>query len=613
MNEPVLGIDLGTSNCVLATVADGVPTLIPSRSGGWLTPSAVAFHENQFLVGSSALEVLNWFPQRVATATKRYIGQRFTPELAAASQAKLSSRLVSGPSEEIRVALEHCTLPLTQVSALILGELFLDAQKYWGRPVRKAVITVPANFDDGQRQATKEAAVIAGFDLLRIVNEPTAAALAFGLARQFTGRALVFDLGGGTLDVTVLDISSGVFEVRATGGHPQLGGEDFDTRIVGWLLDQMSAARRSSVENDPLAMRRLRTAAEQAKRNLSKTEAVSIEIGNGKDGEAPASLSRQLFEELSEPLWQKCVDVCGQVLADAHLEANQIDAVLLVGGMTRVPRVRQLLTTRFGREPEHGVSPDEVVAFGAAIQASQIGSTSGETLLLDVASHSLGVGFAGKRVRRLIARNASIPVRAEQCFMPANAAQTEVVIPIFQGEGDFSTDCTKLGEVRLTHLSGSVRGDVSILVGFELATDGTLSVRAHHPNTKEVTTLRILARTDLPAPEVARLRIDQDERMAKQTKVDRKKAFDAFRELVANCEKLLASDEAAKWDVSALEGVGRLVGVGREALESEDWEKVATLARSLPRIIRAAQKQFVPDGERGLPVHQEAGGTSPPK
>lgn len=606
MSEPVLGIDLGTSNCVLATVVDGVPTLIPNRHGGWLTPSVVAFHEQRFLVGAPALELLQWFPHRVATATKRYIGQRFTPQLAAQSKATRAAQLVAGPSEEIRVALEGCTLPLTQVSALILSELFLDAQRYWGREVRKAVITVPANFDDGQRQATKEAALIAGFELLRIVNEPTAAALAFGMARRFAGRVLVFDLGGGTLDVTVLDVSDGVFEVRATGGHPQLGGEDFDNRITSWVLQQLPPERRASLEADPASMRRLRSASERAKCELSKTETVSLDLGGGEG----ISLSRKGFEELSEPLWQQCLEVCEQVLRDARLQPREIDAVLLVGGMTRVPRVRELLAGRFGREPEHGVSPDEVVAIGAAIQASQIGTTTGETLLLDVASHSLGVGYAGKRVRRLIPRNAPIPARAEQCFLPASIGQTEVVIPIFQGEGELSTGCTRLGEVRLTKLSGGFRADAPIMVGFDLATDGTLSVRAQHPHTGEVTTLRILARTDLPANEVSRLRAEQRERVAGQTELDRKESFESFRELLAECDQLLKSDEASAWEQTALEGVARLVSLGREAFQADAWEMVANLTRSIPRVVRAARQQYgaeEPTRVGPAPVAPEAG------
>lgn len=247
----------------------------------------------------------------------------------------------------------------------------------------------------------------------------------------------------------------------------------------------------------------------------------------------------------------------------------------------------------------------------------EIGAADGQTLLLDVASRSLGVGFAGKRVRRLIGRNAPIPVRAEQCFLPASASQTEVVIPIYQGEGEFSTDCTKLGEVRLTKLRGAVRGDQSIIVGFELAADGTLSVRATHPNTGEVTKLSILARTDLAASELTRLAGDQSERIAKQTEVDRQKSFESFRELLSQCTEVLASEAAAGWDQSALEAVARLAGIGRQALEGNDWEKVAALARSLPRLIRAAQKQFGaepagPGPDRAAPTALEVGSASRP-
>jgi molecular chaperone DnaK len=597
MSEPVLGIDLGTSNSVLATVEDGRPLVIPSRNGGFLTPSMVAFNEGRFVVGKPARELLDWFPQRVATATKRYIGRRFTAELAAQEQAKLPYRLVGGASGEICVALEGRTLPLTQVSALVLGELFLDAQRYWGRPVRKVVITVPANFDDGQRHATKEAASIAGFELLRLVNEPTAAALAFGMARNFAGRALVFDLGGGTLDVTVLEVTQGVYDVKATGGHPQLGGEDFDARIMQWLLEQLPAKSRQAVEKDPISVRRLRTAAEDAKRMLSTADQASVEVaglGDRRSGgemvAVKATLERRVFEELVEPLWQQSLQVCDRVLSDAKLTERQVDAVVLIGGMTRVPRIRQLLAKHFGREPEQGVSPDEVVAVGAAIQASQLGVSGGDTLLLDVASHSLGVGFAGNRVRRLISKNAPIPARAEQCFLPASARQRAAVIPIFQGEGQFTTDNTRLGEVRLENLPGSVdRAEAPILVSFELGTDGTLSVSTTHPTSGERETLLILARSDLPPAELERLRNEQQELLDKRTPGDREAAFATFKGLLFECESMLSGPAGAAWQAGEREAVTRLLAIGRAALETNDWEKVAMLQRGLPRLVKAAQ------------------------
>jgi len=601
VSEPVLGIDLGTSNTVLATVEDGVPLVIPSRAGGWLTPSMVACHEGQYLVGRAAREVLDWFPQRVATATKRYIGQRYSEELADAAREKLPYRIVSGPTGDIRVSLDGQVLPLTQVSALVLGELYLDAQRYFGRPVRKAVITVPANFDDGQRQATKEAAQIAGFELLRIINEPTAAALAFGLARQFTGRALVFDLGGGTLDVTVLEVSDGVFEVKATGGHPQLGGEDFDALIMGWMLDQLSPDDRALVEKDPISLRRLRTAAEQTKLDLTETESAWVHIaGLGHHGTGKvsldATLERRVFDQLAQPLWDRCIGICDQVLRDAKLTPDHLQAVLMVGGMTRVPRIRTVLTERLGRAPETGVSPDEVVALGAAIQGSQIGTTTGETLLLDVASQSLGVGFATQRVRRLIGKNAAIPTRAQQCFLPVSTKQSEAVIPIYQGESDYGTHCTRLGELRLTGLRGGDRSEQPILVTFELAADGTLSVSTQHPNTGEVTTLQSDARTDLSSDETGKLTKEQAARMAAMAGVDKAAGFEAFSHMLDELQDLLGSSEAASWGDREREAVSRLLGVGRDALASDDWVKVATLTRGFPRLVKAARRGASGDG-----------------
>ncbi len=596
MSEPVLGIDLGTSNSVVATVEDGVPLVIPSRAGGLLTPSMVAAHEGQYLVGRAAKDLLNWHPQRVATATKRYIGQRFSPELALA-HTKLPYRLVGGPTGDVRVSLEGNVLPLTQVSALVLGELYLDAQRYFGFPVKKAVITVPANFDDGQRQATKEAARIAGFELLRIINEPTAAALAFGMARKFKGRVLVFDLGGGTLDVTALEVSDGVFEVKATGGDPQLGGEDFDGAIMEWVLGQLTQLQRAALERDPVLVRRLRTAAEKAKQDLTLDELAQVDvsgIGEQRDGVVAAhrsTLERRVFDELSAPLWGRCLAVCDLVLREARLTPADLDAVLLVGGMTRAPRIRQLLTQHLGREPEYGVSPDEVVAVGAAIQAAQIGATGGETLLLDVASQSLGVGFATQRVRRLIAKNAAIPTRAQQCFHPLSAKQSEAVIPIFQGESDFAAECTRLGEVRLTGLGGIDRSDQPILVSFELAADGTLSVSAQHPHTGELTTLEIDSRTDLSAPETGRLKAEQVERMVLQTIADKAASFSAMRQMLEELDEVLAAEEGSAWGANERQAIERMAAVAREALAAEDWKKVAALARGLPRLVKAARRQ----------------------
>jgi molecular chaperone DnaK len=548
----------------------------------------VAYQDGQWVVGTRATELLEWFPQRVAVATKRYIGQRWSEEIESSVRGRVPYRLLKGERGEIRVGLEGVAVPLTQVSALILSELFLDAQAHWGKPVRKAVITVPANFDDGQRQATKEAASIAGLELLRIINEPTAAALAFGFAKKFTGKAVIFDLGGGTLDVTVLEIQDGVFEVRATGGHPFLGGEDFDNRVIEWLLSQVPLEVREGVANDPLCTRRLRTAAERAKRELTSVEETQITVADLKTRSAKEStqldvtLTREAFDSMCAPLWRRSLDVCDRVLSDAKLLPDQIDAVLMVGGMTRAPRIKQLLTGLFGREPVGGVNPDEVVAVGAAIQAEEIGNQQGARLLLDVASHSLGVGFVGTRVRRLVAKNTPIPVTAKECFIPVRAAQKEARIPIYQGESNLVAESTKLGEVLLTGLGVADRSNAPIEVSFELGADGTLTVKALHPLTKEESVLKILARTELSPEELGQLKEDQAKRVQEQSEKDFAQCLDILQELIEQAYLLELEDGERV-------AIDKLIELAREALEAKVWPMVATASRHLTRLLRLSR------------------------
>ncbi len=518
MTEPVIGIDLGTTYSAVATVEDGVPHLIPNRAGARLTPSMVGFtRSGDRVVGEQARLLAEELPENVAHATKRYLGQRFSHDLAEAARKVVPYSLVSGPSGEVRIKLAQRQLPLTQVAAMILGELRLDAQAYFRQPVSKAVITVPANFDDAQRNATKEAARIAGLNVLRLVNEPTSAAVAYGLTSSFQGRALVFDLGGGTFDVSILEVEKGVFEVKATGGDPQMGGEDFDHRIVQWLLAQVAEPFREATSRDKLSLQRLKVAAERAKRELTEAEqaVVSVEhLGshqpdNKRFTSLETVLTRSFFNTLSEPLSRRCLDVCAKVMSDAHLQPGAIDAVLLVGGMTRVPLVQTLAREFFGKEPVKGINPDEVVALGAAIHAAELHSRSGQTLLIDVASHSLGVGVLGGGMRRLISRNTSIPVAAKETFLPSRAGQSEARIPIYQGESDQAAKNVKLGELVIHELSVPTRDQSPIEVTFELSSEGTLSVRATDVASGVAEALRIEARTGLEPREVEQLRQEQ--------------------------------------------------------------------------------------------------------
>ncbi|MDQ3263096.1 MAG: Hsp70 family protein [Myxococcota bacterium] len=607
MREPVIGIDLGTTYSATATVEDGAPRVIPSRRGGRLTPSMVGFtHGGDRVVGEAARTLAEELPENVAFATKRFIGRRWSPELAAQAKYLVPYPLIAGPQGEIRIKVAGQVLPITQISAMVLGELKLDAQAYYGRPVHKAVITVPANFDDGQRQGTKEAAAIAGLEVLRIVNEPTAAAVAYGLTQKFEGRALVFDLGGGTFDVSILEVQNGVFEVKATGGDPQLGGEDFDNRIVQWLLAQIPDDRREEIRTDPVSMQRLKLAAERSKRELTLAEEAYISIndlGSHLRGGKPhieinTALTRSFFENISDPLSRRCLEVCAQVMSDARLDPNDptaIDQVLLVGGMTRVPLVRRLVEDYFHKPPNISMNPDEVVALGAAVHASELADQGGAALLIDVASHSLGVGVLGNKTRRLISKNTAIPVVAKEVFVPGKHGQTEARIPIFQGESEYCDENTKLGEVVLKDLHTTARADTPLEVTFEMTSEGTLTVRAVDTTTGAEQAVRIEARTELTPGEVDKLKREQGQYAKGQEKKDEKSGEENFKRLLERGEKLArilersATENPSQDAQAAVATVRSLLDLGRAAMKGQNPEQMAEVTRRFNQLLTAGR------------------------
>jgi molecular chaperone DnaK len=601
MRDPIIGIDLGTTNSVVATVEEGRPRVIPSRAGGRLTPSVVGFTPKtaERVVGVPAQALATEHPDCVVWATKRFIGRRFTPELAQAARSAVPYPLLGGTTGDVRVKMAGRTVPVTQVAAMILGELKLDAEAYFGRPVSRCVITVPANFDDGQRQATREAAAIAGLEVLRLINEPTAAALAYGLSRGFQGHALVFDLGGGTFDVTVLDVTDGVYEVKATGGDSALGGEDFDLKIVDWLLSQIEEPLRESVQRDVVSQHKLKVAAEQAKRELSEYEETLLSLAGLGDQTQSArkltgletALTRSFFSQLCEPLSQRCLEVCQSVMKDARMEPSAVDSVLLVGGMTRVPLIRQLVTDFFGKAPSTDVNPDEAVALGAAIHADELARQSGAALLLDVVSNSLGVGVLGGKVRRLIPRNRSVPVVVREIFHPGRHGQTEARIPVYQGESDLQDENRKLGEVVLRNLQAGSRGDTSLEVTFELSNEGLLAVRAVDLQSGLSEEVRMEARPHLPVTEADRLVKEQAVYARKQTQVDARKSEDKFRKLLERGEKLArllehsSEENPSEQARAAVANVRSLLESGRAALEAQDAGQCAQVARQLSQLL----------------------------
>ncbi|MCA2978967.1 MAG: Hsp70 family protein [Myxococcaceae bacterium] len=601
--EPVIGIDLGTTYSAVATLDSGRPFVIPSRAGARLTPSVVGFTpRGERVVGARAQILGDEMPDRVAPATKRFIGKRWSAELERAAKLVVPYPTLQGPQGEVRIKVAGRVMPVTQVSAMLLGELKLDAEAHFGRPVSKCVITVPANFDEGQRQATREAARIAGLEVLRLLNEPTAAAMAYGLVNSFEGRALVFDLGGGTFDVSVLEMDGGVYEVRATGGDPQLGGDDFDARIVQWLVAQVPDAFRDAVTKDRVSMQRLRYAAERAKRTLSDQSEALLSIGELGDHASPeprycqldTALARSFYETLSEPLTTRCLDVCRQVLEAAKLSPRDVEAVMLVGGMTRMPLVRELVSRFFGRPPLSGVNPDEAVALGAAVHAAELASRQGRTLLIDVASHTLSVGVLGGTVRRLIGRNSPVPATAKEAFLPGRAGQRQARIPVFQGESEFADECTKLGEVVLSELNVGNRADVPIEVTFELSNEGTLSVRAVDTTTGMAEALRIEARTTLSATEVDALQAEQAAYSKDQAEKDKALALQTFPRVLDKAERLVrlleksAEEEPSEEADAAVGEVKALLAQGRVAVRLGDTAQMAEVTRLLERLVDEA-------------------------
>ncbi len=510
---PSIGIDLGTTNSAVATASGGNTRIIERATGQRLMPSMVGITPTgDRVVGEAARLLAETFPEKVAYGTKRFMGQRWSAELAQQARALYPFPLVGGPTEDVRVKLGDRTIPVAHVASMVLSALRADAEADFGREVRRTVLTVPAAFTDAQRQATREAAEIAGLEIMRLVNEPTAAAMAYGLATGFKGNAIVFDLGGGTFDVSILSVHEGVFEVVATGGDLFFGGEDFDNVLVQWLQSHIpDGATRERIAHDRRAIQRLKSIAEQAKKTISTTERAHISAVLIPDTAAmhgvgiETMLTRDFFEKLVRPKTEYCLDIVERTMKEASLQASNIDAVLLVGGMTRVPLLRSLVLERFGKTPEVDVNPDEAVAVGAAMHAAELVEKRGKTLLLDVVGSSLGVGIAGGLVKPLIRKNTMLPCTVQETFFPGHDAQTVVRVPVVQGESRLASENAVLGEITLDGLSGTVRTDSPIEVTFAMNQEGILSVSAVDARSGKSQTVKITSRPVILAQEAQRL------------------------------------------------------------------------------------------------------------
>jgi molecular chaperone DnaK len=598
-----VGIDLGTTNSVVAVLEGGEPVVITNAEGSRLTPSVVAFTKSgERLVGQTAKRQAVVNPENTVFSVKRLMGKTF--EQARDEAERLPYKVVAGPNGDAQIKIPATGKNYTpqEISAMVLGKLKKDAEAYLGEPVTKAVITVPAYFNDSQRQATKDAGKIAGLEVLRIINEPTAASLAYGLDKRQTETIVVFDLGGGTFDVSILDVGDGVIEVRATNGDTHLGGDDWDQVIVDWIAEEFKKENGIDLRQDRQALQRLREAAEKAKIELSSTVQTDINLPFiTADASGPKhlnmTLTRAKFEQLSSGLMARLRGPVMQALEDANLDKNQINEVVLVGGATRMPMVQDFVQSMFGKTPNKSVNPDEVVAIGAALQAGVLGGEVKDVLLLDVTPLSLGVETMGGVMTKLIERNTTIPVQKSEIFSTAADNQTAVDIHVLQGERAMAADNMTLGHFRLEGIPPAPRGVPQIEVTFDIDANGILNVTATDKATGKAQKITVTASTNLSQADVDRLVKEASQHRAEDER--RQQLAQARNEadtLLYQAERAL-NELGDRVPANDRETIQRQMQTLREAMQRDDVNAIRSASQALQNASYAlSQQMYAQDG-----------------